>query len=105
MTTALGRGTPRRRAVIVHALPNAAVTILAVAATQLGTLLGGTLVVETLFSWPGIGNYLVRAVEFRDLPAIQAVVIVAAAGLLSTRAIAAVVSGAIDPRTRTLAAW
>jgi peptide/nickel transport system permease protein len=105
MTTALGRGASRRRTVVVHALPNAAVTILAVATTQLGTLLGGTLVVETLFSWPGIGNYLVRAVEFRDLPAIQAVVIVAAAGLLCTRALAAVLSGALDPRTRTLAAW
>jgi peptide/nickel transport system permease protein len=105
MTTALARGASRRRAVVVHALPNAGVTILAVASTQLGTLLAGALVVETLFSWPGIGNYFVRAVEFRDLPAIQAVVIVAAAGVLITRALAAVAAGALDPRTRTLAAW
>jgi ABC-type dipeptide/oligopeptide/nickel transport system permease component len=105
VTTALARGASRRRAIVVHALPNAAATILAVASTQLGTLLGGTLVVETLFAWPGIGNYMVRAVEFRDLPVIQAVVIVAAAGVLMARAVAAIAAGALDPRTRTLAAW
>ncbi|HEV7805747.1 MAG TPA: ABC transporter permease [Solirubrobacteraceae bacterium] len=105
VTTAHARGASRRRAIVVHALPNTAVTILAIASTHLGTLLGGTLVAETLFSWPGIGNYFVRAVAFRDLPAIQAVVIVAAAGVLITRAVAAVASGALDPRTRTLAAW
>jgi peptide/nickel transport system permease protein len=75
-----------------------------VASTQLGTLLGATLVVETLFAWPGIGNYMVRAVDFRDLPVIQAVVIVAAAGVLTARAVAAIVAGALDPRTRTLTA-
>lgn len=104
MTTALARGMSRRRAGVVHALPNAGVTILAVASTQLGTQMGGALVVETLFSWPGIGDYFVRAVEFRDLPAVQGVVIVAAAGVLMTRALAAVASSALDPRTRTLAA-
>jgi ABC-type dipeptide/oligopeptide/nickel transport system permease component len=104
ITTALARGASRRRAILVHALPNAGVTILAVASTQLGTLLALTLVVETLFAWPGIGNYMVRAVDFRDLPVIQAVVIVAAAGVLTARAVAAIVAGALDPRTRTLTA-
>jgi peptide/nickel transport system permease protein len=104
LTTARARGVSRRRAIVVHALPNAVVTMLAIASTQLGTLLGGTLVVETLFAWPGIGNYFVRAVAFRDLPAIQAVVVVAASGVLVTRVVAAVGAGALDPRTRTLAA-
>ena len=76
MRTAYAKGATRRRAVLRHLLPNALVPIISVAGTDLSRLLAGILIVETIFSWPGIGKYAYDALVQRDMPALQAAVLV-----------------------------
>ena len=76
MRTAYAKGATRSRAVLRHLLPNALVPIISVAGTDLSRLLAGILIVETIFSWPGIGKYAYDALAQRDMPALQAAVLV-----------------------------
>ena len=71
-----GKGVPRHRRVIRHALPNAAIPVVTVIGLNLGGLVGGAVVVETVFAWPGVGRLLVTAVTSRDLAVVQALVLV-----------------------------
>lgn len=73
---ARARGLKRARIVIAHGLRNALVPIVTVLALQLGMLLGGTVLVEYVFNWPGLSGYLVRAVEARDYPEVMGIVLV-----------------------------
>jgi peptide/nickel transport system permease protein len=72
LRTARAKGVPEWRVVLKHALRNASVPILTVVGIQLGQLLGGVVITETIFSWPGLGLYAVTAVENQDYPAIMA---------------------------------
>lgn len=100
--TARARGVSWPAIVLRHALPNAGVTILVVSGTQLGYVLSANVIVETIFSWPGIGDYFVQAVEFRDLYAIQATVLLYAGIALAIRSISMVLAAMLDPRARTV---
>ena len=73
------KGVPARRVVWRHALPNALVPTLNVTALNLAYLIGGVVVVERVFSYPGFGSLLVDALQLRDLPLIEATVMIAAA--------------------------
>ena len=101
IATARARGVAWPVTVLCHALPNAGVTILVVSGTQLGNVLSSNVVVETIFSWPGIGDYFVQAVDFRDLYAIQATILVYAGIALSIRAVSMVLAALLDPRAST----
>ena len=70
--TARSKGLPERRVVVTHTLRNALIPVITMTGLQFGFLLGGAVVVETVFSWPGLGRLLVDSVSYRDYPVIQA---------------------------------
>jgi peptide/nickel transport system permease protein len=68
---------------------------------QVGHLLGGTVVIEEVFSWPGVGSLVVRAILQRDYPVVQGVVLVLASFFVLTNLVVDVAYGFLDPRLRT----
>ncbi|WP_027932859.1 ABC transporter permease [Amycolatopsis thermoflava] len=94
------RGLSERSIVYRHGLRNMVGPAVTLTALQLGYLIGGSLVVETVFSWPGIGNLVVSAVQARDFAVVQAIIIVVAAFYVLLNLVADVVVLLIDPRTR-----
>ncbi len=70
--TARAKGLPERRVIGTHTLRNALIPVITMTGLQFGFLLGGAVVVETVFSWPGLGRLLVDSVSYRDYPVIQA---------------------------------
>jgi peptide/nickel transport system permease protein len=74
--TARAKGLPEWRVILKHALKNALLPILTIMGLEFGSLLGGTIITETVFSWPGIGLLAVEAISGRDYPVVQAVVII-----------------------------
>jgi len=70
--TAHAKGVPERRVIWKHTLRNALIPVITMVGLQFGFLLGGSIVVETVFSWPGLGRLLVDSVAYRDYPVIQA---------------------------------
>ena len=70
--TARAKGVPERRVIWGHALRNALIPVITLTGLEFGSLLGGAIVIETVFSWPGLGRLLVDSVSFRDYPVIQA---------------------------------
>jgi glutathione transport system permease protein len=70
--TARSKGLPERRVVWTHTLRNALIPVITMTGLQFGFLLGGAVVVETVFSWPGLGRLMIDSVSYRDYPVIQA---------------------------------
>lgn len=97
-------GLPERRVIFRHALPNAIATTIQVTALNLIFLAGGVVVVETVFNYPGIGYAFVQAVNDRDIPVIQTIVVVLAAFFVVVNLIADVLVMLVTPRLRTGAA-
>ena len=95
------KGVPARRVVWRHALPNALVPTLNVTALNLAYLIGGVVVVERVFSYPGFGSLLVDALQLRDLPVIEATVMIAAAVYIGANLIADICAILLNPRLRT----
>jgi peptide/nickel transport system permease protein len=98
--TAIAKGAPRRRVVFRHALRNALIPLTTVLAIQIPALLAGTLVIETVFAWPGLGLLVYDAISNRDYPIILAVVMLSAALVVLFNLIADVVAAVLDPRIR-----
>ncbi len=95
------KGVPTRRVVWRHALPNALVPTLNVTALNLAYLIGGVVVVERVFSYPGFGSLLVDALQLRDLPLIEATVMIAAAVYIGANLFADIGAILLNPRLRT----
>ncbi|MEU1343882.1 ABC transporter permease [Streptomyces sp. NPDC005827] len=95
------RGVPERRLLVRHALPNALVPLVQAVALTVSVLLGGSLVVEAAFSYPGLGTALNSAVQVRDLPVVQAVVLVVAAGVVTVNLLADLATVLLTPQLRT----
>lgn len=95
------KGVPTRRVVWRHALPNALVPTLNVTALNLAYLIGGVVVVERVFSYPGFGSLLVDALQLRDLPLIEATVMIAAAVYIGANLLADIGAILLNPRLRT----
>lgn len=100
VAAALLRGVPFRTVVLRSVLPAIAPTLLAFTGMTLGQLLGGTAVIETVFSWPGVGQYAVQEVIARDYPVIQGYVLLTAALFFALNLIVDLAQTLIDPRTR-----
>jgi peptide/nickel transport system permease protein len=98
--TARAKGLRERLVIYRHALRNALLPIVTIVGLQFGTLIGGAVLTETVFAWPGIGRLLVDAIGFRDYPVIQATVIVIAAGFVLTNLIVDILYAYLDPRIR-----
>ena len=95
-----GKGLSDREIILRHGLRNAAPPFIALLFLQIGWMVGGTLIVEILFSWPGIGSLLSYAVTNRDYPVVEAVVVVVAASYLLLNLAADLLTLALDPRVR-----
>src|SRR5499426_997829 len=98
--TARAKGMAERRIVYRHALPNAAGPFLTGSGVALGFMLSGTLVIETVFSWPGMGRLIVQAVPGRDFPVIQAGVFVFALIFVALNLLVGLLYSVVDPRVR-----
>ncbi|MCI0429758.1 MAG: ABC transporter permease [Rhodospirillales bacterium] len=94
------KGLSRRRVLLRHALPNALVPTLNVTALNLAYLIGGVVVVEKVFSYPGFGSLLVDSLQLRDLPLIEATVLIAAAVYIAANLLADIGAILLNPRLR-----
>ncbi|WP_198380251.1 ABC transporter permease [Roseomonas sp. KE2513] len=101
MRTALAKGVPWARAVRRHALPNAAIPTVTIVGFMVGSLLAGAVVVESVFSWPGVGRLLVVAVANRDLAVVQCILLLVAATMVSANLVVDLLYGVLDPRLRS----
>ena len=98
--TARAKGLPESAVVWVHALRNALLPVITVVGLQTGFLLGGVVVTETVFSWPGVGRLAIQAIYARDFPVVQAVVVIFAACFVAVNLIVDVLYALLDPRIR-----
>jgi peptide/nickel transport system permease protein len=101
VTVARAKGLRRRQVVVVHALRNALIPIVTVIGLQAGFLLGGAVITETVFAWPGLGSQMIDAISRRDVPLALGSVLVVSAGFVLANLIADVSHGVIDPRLRS----
>jgi len=98
--TARAKGLPERLVIIKHALRNAVIPLVTVMGLQFGALLGGGVVVETVFSWPGLGRLAVDSIRVGDYPVVQAVVIAFSVVVVLGNLIADIAAAYLDPRIR-----
>ncbi|MEW5932813.1 MAG: nickel ABC transporter permease [Bacillota bacterium] len=98
--TARAKGLSERRVIYVHALRTAAIPIVTIIGLQLGTLLGGQVVTESIFSWPGVGRLIVDALMMRDLLIVQGGILVLALTFAVLNLLTDLVYAALDPRIR-----
>jgi ABC-type dipeptide/oligopeptide/nickel transport system permease component len=98
--TAYGKGVRKRVVLWVHALRNAAIPIVTIIGLQFGALLGGQVVTETVFSWPGVGRMIVNALSTRDLQIVQGGILILAFTFAIINLITDLVYALIDPRIR-----
>ncbi len=94
------KGLSDRRVVWRHALPNSLAPAVAVISLDIGYLLGGIIVVEEIFAWPGLGRLLIHALQTRDLPVIQAITLIMAVVYALSNLLADIVIAKLDPRVR-----
>jgi len=98
--TARAKGLGERRVVLRHALQNAAIPVVTLLALDFGTLLGGAVVTETIFAWPGVGRLIVTAILSRDYPVVQAAVFYLAMVFVLINLMVDFVYANLDPRIR-----
>ncbi len=96
--TAQAKGLSRRTTLIGHALRNAMIPVLTILGLQLGLLLGGAVIVENVFSWPGVGRLVVNSIGTRDYPVVQAAVLLLAVILLVANFLVDLLYTVVDPR-------
>lgn len=99
--TARAKGLSDGRAVWRHALPNAALPVLTLLGLQLGHLLAGAVITETVFAWPGIGTLLIDAIRQRDYPLVQGCVLFISSAYVLVNSLTDLAYGWLDPRTRS----
>ena len=99
--TASAKGLAWRAVVARHALPNAAIPTVTIVGFMVGTLIAGAVVVESVFSWPGVGRLLVVAVANRDLAVVQCILLLVAATMVASNLAVDFLYGFLDPRLRT----
>ena len=98
--TARAKGASTMRVIGLHALRNALIPVITTVGLQVGTLLAGAILTESIFSWPGIGKWLVEAIGRRDYPAVQGGLLMSASVIIGVNLIVDVLYGVINPRIR-----
>jgi peptide/nickel transport system permease protein len=98
--TARAKGLPEFWTIAKHTMKNAAIPIITIVGLQLGNLLGGAVVTETIFSWPGIGRLAIQSIYNRDYPIVQSCVFLTAAMFVVLNFLVDVAYGILDPRIR-----
>ncbi len=97
---ARARGMSRLSAVLRHVLRNAAIPVVTIAALEIGNLLAGSVIVETVFAWPGIGQLAIQSIQSRDFLIVQMIVLLTSVIYVLTSLLADVLYGVLDPRIR-----
>jgi ABC-type dipeptide/oligopeptide/nickel transport system permease component len=100
VTTARSKGLGERAIAWGHVMRNSAIPIVTVMGLQFGALVGGSVVVETVFAWPGVGWLMIQSIEARDLPVIRAAVLVLAVFIVAINLFVDVLYTLLDPRIR-----
>ena len=98
--TARAKGLSEHRVIWRHALRNALLPVITLLGLQLGTLLGGAVITEVVFSWPGLGQLTIEAIQKRDYPVVQACVLLISLSYVVVNTLTDLVYGALDPRVR-----
>jgi peptide/nickel transport system permease protein len=98
--TARAKGLGRSRVVLRHALPNAILPVIAMIGIDIGVFMGGIVVVESVFGWPGIGQLAWQAIQRVDIPIIMGVTLVSACAIVLGNLLADLITPLIDPRIK-----
>ena len=98
--TARAKGIPETSVLFRHAFPNALIPVITIVGLQFGSLLAGTIVTESIFSWPGIGRLAVQAISARDYPLLQGCILTIAVSYVAVNFLTDLVYAAVDPRVR-----
>jgi peptide/nickel transport system permease protein len=98
MRTARAKGLSETRAVMLHALPNSLLPVLTLLGLQLGGLLGGAVITETVFAWPGLGLLMIEAIQQRDYPVVQAAVLCISMTYILVNLLTDLLYAWLDPR-------
>ncbi|TFI48697.1 ABC transporter permease, partial [Diaphorobacter sp. DS2] len=98
--TARAKGLRMFWVVYKHSLKNAIIPVLTIIGLQMGLLLGGAILTETIFSWPGIGRYIYEAINYRDYPVIQSGILIIAFIFVMINLVVDLLYAAIDPRIK-----
>jgi dipeptide transport system permease protein len=99
--TARAKGLPPLRVTAVHALRNALIPVITVIGLQVGVLFTGAILTETIFSWPGVGKWLIEAINRRDYPVLQGGMLLLGVVVMAVNLLVDVAYGVINPRIRT----
>jgi len=97
---ARARGVSRARAVLRHAFRNSLIPIVTVLGLQVGAVLTGAVITETIFAWPGVGRLLIQSIGFRDYPLVQGCILLIAVTYVSVNLLTDLAYGLLDPRIR-----
>jgi ABC-type dipeptide/oligopeptide/nickel transport system permease component len=100
MTSARAKGVPEPVVIVKHGLRNAMIPILTIIGLQVGGLIGGSVVIETVFGWPGVGGLVVQSAQRRDYPLLQFGVLFIAAVTVTINSLIDIAYGVLDPRIR-----
>ncbi len=98
IVSARARGLSPATVIARHAIPNAALPVLTIIGLQLGALLGGAVITETIFAWPGIGQLTIEAIQRRDYPLVQACVLIISAAYVLVNTLTDIIYTRVDPR-------
>jgi peptide/nickel transport system permease protein len=98
ITTARAKGLNEKVILMVHALKNSAIPIVTVLGLDLGILLGGTVIIEVVFAWPGVGRLVIQAIANRDFPIVQSAVFLMASGFVIINLTVDLLYAYLDPR-------
>jgi peptide/nickel transport system permease protein len=98
--TARAKGISETAVLFRHAFPNALIPVITIVGLQFGSLLAGTIVTETIFSWPGIGRLAVQAISARDYPLLQGCILIISVSYVAVNLLTDLVYAIVDPRVR-----
>lgn len=98
--TARAKGLAEQRVILVHALRNSLLPVVTILGLRLGDIFAGSVIIETMFSWPGVGRLAVNALQVSDFPVVQVVVILVSMSVLFANLLTDILYGILDPRIR-----
>jgi dipeptide transport system permease protein len=98
--TARAKGLGTMRVIIIHALRNALIPVVTVIGLQVGSLLSGAILTETIFSWPGVGHWLIESIQRRDYPVLQGGMLMIATLVMLVNLGVDMTYGFLNPRIR-----
>jgi peptide/nickel transport system permease protein len=100
LRTAKAKGLPRRKIIVKHALRNALIPIVTLVSIDIAFIIGGAIITESIFGWPGLGSLYITAINTVDYPVVMAIVMIIGIGIVVMNIIADIMYGVMDPRVR-----